>query len=104
MNRRILFSLAVATFVGVKKAFAKPTAPQPRYRKIKWIKLNEETLSPGDFWACMDNDPNEPQQQGTPGYNLQMQAIHPTRIGQVAKDIPLGNGGFWRPVGLVDVF
>jgi hypothetical protein len=53
------------------------------------------------MWAS--NDPNQPERQaGDYDYNLQMQAVHNGYYGTPAKKIGIGNGGFWRPVGLVN--
>lgn len=70
-------------------------------RKIYWKQLREETLQCGDFWASQD--PNTPERQGEPSYNLRMQAVHPSDYGKPAKDVPLGNGGHWRPAGVAEI-
>lgn len=83
--------------------FTKPSVP--KYRKVKWQKLHEEEVGPGDFWASHNCDPNTPElQAGNYEYNLQMQAIHVDHHGTKAKDIRRGNGDYWRPVGITEVF
>ena len=66
-----------------------------------WRKLtSDDTLRCGDFFS--EEDPNTPEKQTGEGYNLQMQAVSTKHwgmnpSGSYAK--PLGNRGYWRPVG-----
>jgi hypothetical protein len=94
----LLLALLVAPFAS------KAAKPQPKYRKVKWVMLIDEPVCPGDLWACHNTDPNEPERQGETYFNLQMQAIDPSHYGIPAKDISRGNGDYWRPVGLEDVY
>lgn len=63
--------------------------------KITWTKLTTEKLECGDFWASVD--PNTPEKQAQNSYNLQMQAVHPSKYGEIASNVVVGNGAFWRP-------
>lgn len=99
MKRRNLFTAFLGLFVT-----STATAATPKYQKVKWLKLYDEPLRPGDFWAAGGQDPNEPERQGETNFNLQMQAIHPMHYDKRAKAIIRGNGDYWRPVGLVDVY
>ncbi len=86
----------VAVMFGIRKQ-------KTQYSKVKWVKLHDEPVTPGDMWASMTMDPNDTERQGECGYNLQMQAIHPSHYGFPAKEIPRGNGDYWRPVAVIQV-
>ena len=72
----------------------------PKRQRVQWVKLKEEPVGVGDFWASYD--PNTPERQAESGFNLQLQAVHPSYYGVPAKKIGIGNGSFWRPIGLID--
>lgn len=71
--------------------------------RIMWIKLTNEVIQLGDFWAS--EDPNQMERQDEDGFNLQMQAVHPNAFGHKADEnhssVNLGNGAYYRPVGIV---
>jgi hypothetical protein len=99
MKRRNLITLFIAIF-GTPIV----VAAEPKYQKVKWLKLDQEPVCPGDLWAAGGQDPNKPERQGEINFNLQMQAVHPMHYNQRAKDIARGNGDYWRPIGLVNVY
>jgi hypothetical protein len=72
-------------------------------KRVEYIKLTTEPLQCGDMWASVN--PNTPERQGESEYNLQMKAVHPTSYGKRPSDndpaVNIGNGGYWRPVGIV---
>ena len=96
--------LAFFATATVAKSETQNNLSEPRYGKVRWVKLHDEKVGPGDFWASNNHNPNEPERQGEDVYNLQMQAIHPNNYGTPAKNVPRGNGDYWRPVGIVDVY
>lgn len=95
---------AIASPIRANGAVTTAKPSMPKYRKVQWQKLHEEEVGPGDFWASHNTDPNTPEHQAENAYNLQMQAVHPNKYGTRAKDIPRGNGDYWRPVGITEVF
>ena len=96
----------IATVIGLfTSLFVSAKNEEHPHQKIVWVQLTNEPIGPGDFWAS--ENPNRADKQGDKdpdriwhNYNLQMQAISPNHWGKPAKDIPLGNGGHWRPVSL----
>lgn len=91
----LLASVAATTVMG-----ATSTSTPARHRKVQWVKLKDESVGPGDMWSSVD--PNQPERQAENGYNLQMQAVHPTEYGTPAEKVGHFSGDYWRPVGLVD--
>jgi hypothetical protein len=90
-----LFTVAI-TSVTARFAIAKTT----KHNKVVWKKISNEIVGPGDMWAS--HDPNTPErQQNDSNFNLIMQAVHCSNYGTPAKEIGIGNGGFWRPIGIV---
>ncbi|MDO8579527.1 MAG: hypothetical protein Q7R72_01495 [bacterium] len=81
--------------LGILKA----SNSRPKQQKIAWIRLKDEPVGPGDFWASYD--PNTPERQGEQLFNLQLQATHPLNYGVPADKIGRGCGDYWRPIGLV---
>jgi hypothetical protein len=71
------------------------------HQKVSWIKMQDELLRAGDFWAS--HDPNTPERQGEDLFNLILHAVHPNNYGVPASKVGCNSGGHWRPVGLVDV-
>ena len=73
-------------------------------QKVVWREIVTEPLQCGDFWASYN--PNTPEKQGNPNYNLQMQAITPQAYGIVPNSgnpvTNLGNGAYWRPVAVTN--
>lgn len=111
MKRRNLiqgFLAVCAAMISPIRASAAVTTAKPslpKYRKVQWQKLDEEEVGPGDFWASHNCDPNTPERQrGDGSYNLQMQAIHYSNYGIKAKAVSRGNGDYWRPVGITEIF
>jgi hypothetical protein len=68
--------------------------------KVVWRKLSEsDLLQLGDFFSS--HDPNTPERQGETGYNLQMQAVHPSEFGLFSKETECQSGrGHYRPIGI----
>lgn len=102
IKRRSIVGALFALFSIVPKSVA--ITNEPRYQRIKWIKLEDEPVGPGDFWVSHNTDPNTPERQSESDFNLQLQAINPSHYGTPAKDIPRNTGDYWRPVGLIDVY
>lgn len=68
--------------------------------KILWKSLGEEPLELGDFFCTCDPNGIELHGKGGGwGHNIQLQAAHPMCFGTPANRVPVGSGGFWRPVG-----
>lgn len=72
-------------------------------KRVQYQQLKNEPLQCGDMWAS--HNPNTPERQGEDSYNLQMQAVHQTAYGKRPCDndpaVNLGNGAYWRPIGIV---
>jgi hypothetical protein len=98
-----LKTIAVGLIAGIT-SIKSSSAKKPSYRRIEWIKLNDEPVMPGDMWVNKNNDPNNTGQKNAPWHTLQMQSPHESNWGMPANEIPRGNGDYWRPVGLVDVY
>jgi len=107
-RRQALFAF-LGLVVGTSRA-ASILDLKPKSSKIRWVKLHEEAIQLGDFWASHNTDPNTPERQSSGAiageplyfyYNLQMQAVSPSQYGVKAKDISRGNGDYWRPVEVI---
>ncbi len=97
-RRQTLLGLVSIAITSVTARFTKPKIA--RHRKVAWKQLSDEFVGPGDIWAS--HDPNTPErQQGDFSYSLVMMAVHFSNHGVPAKKIGIGNGGFWRPIGIV---
>lgn len=70
--------------------------------RVVWEQVTDKPLQCGDMWAS--RDPNTPGRQGGNDYNLQMQAVHTDAYGIAPCEnnphVNLGNGAYWRPIGL----
>lgn len=96
-RRQTLLGLVTITITSVTARFTTPKIA--RHHKVAWKQLSDELIGPGDMWAS--HDPNTPELQGEYHYSLQMQAVNHRNYGTPAKEIGIGNGSFWRPIGIV---
>lgn len=99
-TRRQVIKTILTSFLGITTYLSISNQTTPRKnKKVVWVRLTNEPVGVGDFWAS--TDPNTPERQGENTYNLQMQAAHPNNYGVAADKIGRGNGDYWRPHGLV---
>ena len=73
------------------------------YQKGSWIKLDKETLRPGDFLVSDDCNPNNLEHCGEQGHGccFTMMALPSSYFGLPANKAVVNKGIFWRLIGLV---